>query len=70
MRVAILALALALALAGCATKHSSDICSRYGFKPGTDAFAACGQKEALAAEQRSQETLKSIPDNVLSGPIK
>jgi hypothetical protein len=68
MRGAILA--LALALAGCATKNTSDLCTGYGFKPGTYASAACRQKEALAAEGRSHDILKSIPDNALSGPIK
>ena len=48
-----LALLLLLPLAGCATaeeirQQDARQCAGYGFKPGSDAFSACLQRENLA----------------------
>ena len=48
-----LALLLLLPLAACATdeeirRWDAQQCTGYGFKPGTDAFSACLQRENLA----------------------
>lgn len=54
MRLPVIALSAALlAASGCAGKPPQQACKEYGFKEGTDAFAACVQKEVLAEKERS-----------------
>jgi hypothetical protein len=50
---ALLLVMVFLVLAGCARMSVTELCSSYGFTPGTDAFAGCVQQEHLAARQRT-----------------
>jgi hypothetical protein len=42
-----------LLVGGCARMSVTELCSSYGFVPGTDAFAGCVMQVDLAARQRS-----------------
>ena len=53
LRLARVVFALALALTSCVSpeelrREDEATCAGYGFHPGTDAFAACLQRESLA----------------------
>ena len=54
------AVVLSVALASCWSpadirRHDEAVCAGYGFKPGTEAFAACLQRENLARQYVLQQ---------------
>lgn len=70
--VAVLALALAPALAGCLVteerrraeqrRADAQACLDYGFRPGTDAFANCRLQLDQARLDRERAALRAPPD--------
>ncbi|MGE0743869.1 MAG: hypothetical protein AB7K86_01425 [Rhodospirillales bacterium] len=68
-RLTVVALSAALlAASGCAGKPPQQACREYGFKEGTDAFAACVQKEVLAEKERSAIIASGARRNASGNP--